>query len=267
MIVACSIVALVSLTLPVLAVRYGRLLGGLGQWAEAALWHPVASASMLLGLIVSGMEQGGPPMGTVPGGLLTLAFVVSVAWLVLRRRERMEMTGQILTSLMVVLIVASLIDVPNEANSIQTSPFFVLHFGLIFLGLGGFAVSFALSILFLIQRRRLKAKKLRGIQELPSMDVLDRLNVKTQGLGFVALTAGIAMGVFLAVERNSDIRMGDLTVWGSAAVWVWYAAGLHARLVGGWHGRSAAIFGTVGFGAVSLILAVAAVMVGSWHGA
>ena len=99
------------------------------------------------------------------------------------------------------------------------------------------------------------------------MDVLDRLNVKTQGLGFVALTAGIAMGVFLAVERNSDVRLGDLTVWGSAAVWVWYAAGLHARLIGGWHGRSAAIFGAVGFGAVSLILAVAAVMVGSWHGA
>ena len=267
MISVLSIVALLALTVPAMASRYSHRMGAIGPWVSASFWDIIANAFMLAALVLSGVQQGGPPMGTVPGGLLTLAFVVSLAWLVLKRRERMEMTGQILTSLMAVLIVASLIDVPNDAVSIQTSPFFVLHFGLIFLGLGGFTVSFALSALFLIQRRRLKAKQLHGIQELPSMDVLDRLNVRTQGLGFVALTAGIAMGVFLAVERNSNIQWSDLTVGGSAAVWVWYAAGLHARLIGGWHGRSAAIFGTIGFGAVALILGVTAVVVGSWHGA
>ena len=263
----CSIVALLALTVPVVAFRYRLRATPAGRWTSTDVWDLVANAAMLVGLVLLGIQQGGAPMGTVPGGLLTLAFVVSVAWLVLKRRDRMEMTGQILTSLMAVLIIASLFDVPGDTGSIQTSPFFVLHFGLIFLGMGGFAVSFALSMLFLIQRRRLKTKQLRGIEKLPSMDVLDRLNVRTQGLGFVALTAGIAMGVFLTLERNSDIRLDDLTVWGSAVVWVWYAAGLHARLVGGWHGRSAAIFGTVGFGAVSLLLAVAAVVAGSWHGA
>ena len=138
---------------------------------------------------------------------------------------------------------------------------------LIFLGIGCFAVSFALSALFLVQRRRLKTKRLQGIQELPSMEVLDKLNFRTQGFGFVALTAGVAMGVALAAERAGSLAMSDLTVWGTGTIWIWYAVGLHARLVGGWRGRTAAIFGTVGFGAVSLVLGVAVLLVGSWHGA
>ena len=206
-------------------------------------------------------------MSTVAGGLQTMALLVSAGWLVLRRRERMQAAGMILSSLAAVLVAASMVDVPGNSSDIQSSAFFVLHFGLIFLGLGGFALSFAISALFLIQRRRLKTKQLQGIQELPSMEVLDGLNFKTQGFGFVALTAGIAMGLVLAVERSSDLSGGDITVWGTAAVWVWYAVGLHARLIGGWRGHTAAIFGTVGFGALSLVLGVAVALVGSWHGA
>ena len=83
----------------------------------------------------------------------------------------------------------------------------------------------------------------------------------------MALTAGVAMGVALAAERAGSLAMSDLTVWGTGTIWIWYAVGLHARLVGGWRGRTAAIFGTVGFGAVSLVLGVAVLLVGSWHGA
>ena len=99
------------------------------------------------------------------------------------------------------------------------------------------------------------------------MEVLDGLNFRTQGFGFVALTAGIAMGIVLGIERTGSVSVGDITIWGSAAVWVWYAAGLHGRLLGGWRGRTAAVFGVVGFGAVSLIIGIAVMLVGSWHGA
>ena len=118
----------------------------------------------------------------------------------------------------------------------------------------------------MLQRRRLKNKNLSGIQELPALDTLDRLNFRTQGFGFVALTVGIAMGFFLAMETGSGRGLNGLTFWGTVSVWCWYAIGLQTRLMGGWRGKPAAVFGVVGFGGLSLILGLAALWAGGWHG-
>ena len=179
----------------------------------------------------------------------------------------MEAAGAILLSLAMVLLTASLVEPPGVVGPITESPFFTLHFGLIFLGLAGFALSFALSALFLIERRRLKRKLLEGLGELPSLDTLDRLNFQTQGLGFVALTVGIAMGIVLSLAGTGGrAGLGDLTVWGTGAIWLWYAAGLYARLFVGWRGRMAAVFGVIGFGGLGVVLVVATVLLGAWHG-
>ncbi|MGB0639429.1 MAG: cytochrome c biogenesis protein CcsA, partial [Myxococcota bacterium] len=137
---------------------------------------------------------------------------------------------------------------------------------LVFLGLGGFALSFALSTLFLVQRRRLKRKEFHDVGHLPSMETLDSLNFTTQCIGFAALTAGVAMGVFLLTQSSGTRGIDDITVWGTCAVWLWYAAGLHARVVLGWRGRTAAIFGVVGFGSLGAVLAVVTAFFGGWHG-
>ena len=157
-------------------------------------------------------------------------------------------------------------DPPAPASAGVDTPWFALHFGLIFLGYGGMALSFVVSAMFLVVRRRLKTKQLADIGSLPTLDSLDLLNFRATALGFVALTAGIAMGAFLLVESKGGRAAGDLTVWGSVAVWLWYAAGLHARLMLGWRGRLAAIFGVVGFGGLGLVLLIAGVLLGGWHG-
>jgi len=260
------ILALCALIVPVLGRGFARRQGSAPGIFASPSWAVIGIGCLVAGLVFSGLQLGSWPMITVQGGLQTLALLVAIGWVVLRSSERMEAAGIILSSLAGLLVAASLVEPPGLVTSGVTGPFFGLHFGLIFVGLGGFAVSFALSALFLLQQRRLKTKKLKGIQELPSMEVLDGLNFRTQGFGFVALTAGIAMGIVLAVERTGSADLGDLTIWGSGAVWAWYAAGLHGRLLGGWRGRTAAIFGVVGFGAVSLIIGIAVILVGSWHG-
>lgn len=217
-------------------------------------------------LVHLGWQSGEWPMVTVAGGLQTLALLVALAWLALRRTERMEAAGVILLSLVGVLILASLVDPPQEVTAGIESPFVALHLGLILLGLCGYAVSFALSALFLMLRRRLKNKMLDGISELPSLETLDRMNLRTQELGFVALTAGIAMGLLRAFEIEPSRAMDGVTTWGTGAVWLWYAVGLQTRLIGGWRGKTAAVFGVVGFVALSVVLALAVVWSGGWHG-
>jgi len=254
---------LVPLTGRVLADRRGSEPG----WASHGGWVPLSALLVLVALVSTGWDAGRLPMVTIRGGLLTVALLVVCGWAVLRRQPRLDAARDILSWLIVVLLGASLMDAPAPADVGVDTPWFALHFVLIFLGYAGMALSFVVSAMFLVVRRRLKRKQLSGIARLPSLDALDLLNFRSQSLGFVALTAGIAMGAFLLIQSHGGRAAGDLTVWGSIAVWLWYAAGLHARLVMGWRGRMGAVFGVVGFGGLGLILAIAGVLLGGWHGA
>ena len=103
-------------------------------------------------------------VATVAGGLQTVALLIALAWLGLRRRDRMEAAGSILLSLVAVLIAVSMLEPPSYADPGVESLYVALHLALIFLGMVGYAVSFALSALFLLQRHRLKKKLLDPAQ-------------------------------------------------------------------------------------------------------
>jgi ABC-type uncharacterized transport system permease subunit len=261
-----AIIALMCLVLPLGGVGFAHKRGQNPGISAHPFWVPAGIAALLTSLSLIGYREGAWPMATVQGGLQTVALCVAGGWLFLRNRERMEAAGTILLALVGMLITASLLDPPVRISSATQSPFFLMHLGLIFLGLGAFALSFALSVLFLVQRNRLKAKKLSGIQTLPSMDTLDRLNFRTQATGFVTLSVGIAMGFFLAIDIESSRGLSGMTFWGTVSVWLWYAVGLQTRLMSGWRGKVAAVFGVVGFCAISLILGLATLWVGGWHG-
>ena len=263
---AATIVALICLILPVVGRWYGRVRGGAPRWSTLGLWAPLGMGALVVSLVALGSSTSAWPVATVQGGLRTLALLVSAGWIVLRRSERMEAAGTILLSIVGLLVIASLFD-PVRATTPGTLGLFItIHLGLIFVGLGSFALSFALSVLYLVQRGRLKSKQLAGVRDLPSLDTLDRLNARTQGIGFVALTVGVTMGFFMALNSETGRGLSGLTFWGTVSVWGWYAVGLQSRLMGGWRGRSAAVFGVVGFCALGLIIGLAAVWRGGWHG-
>lgn len=261
------IAALAAFLIPLLGRAVARRRGAEMGWAGNRLWAPLAALLVGAALVGAGMEAARLPMVTIRGGLLTVALLVVCGWVLLRRQPQMDAARDILSALTIVLLLASLMDPPAPAESVIDTPWGILHFGFIFLGAGGMALSFVVSAMFLIVRRRLKNKQLEGIGRLPNLDALDLLNFRAQALGFVVWTAGIAMGAFLLVESQGGRAAGGLTVWGSLAVWVWCAAGLHARLVLGWRGRMGAIFGLVGFGGLGVILTLAGVLMGGWHGA
>jgi ABC-type uncharacterized transport system permease subunit len=141
--------------------------------------------------------------------------------------------------------------------------FLVLHVSLIFVGLAGFAISFCLSLLFLALRRRLKRKELQGLQDLPALDTIDALNFRAMVTGFVTISAGALIGGVWAWLHGFE---GDVTVWATVLVWLWYAVGLQGRVIGGWRGRFAALFGVVGFAGVAIALATLGALFGGWHG-
>src|SRR5207244_11753241 len=74
-----------------------------------------------------------------------------------------------------------------------------VHVVLSFLGDAVFALAFSASLLYLVQERRLKAHRGRGVLRfLPSLETLDRLNYACLVWGLVLLTLGIVSGIVWA---------------------------------------------------------------------
>ncbi|MGB3400608.1 MAG: c-type cytochrome biogenesis protein CcsB [Candidatus Deferrimicrobiaceae bacterium] len=126
-----------------------------------------------------------------------------------------------------------------------------VHVLLLFIGDAVFAVAFGAGIMYLIQEKQVKRKKMGPIfKRLPSLDVLDEVNYRCLTIGFPLLTMGIITGSIWAEYAWGSYWSWDPKETWSLITWLLYAALLHGRLTVGWRGRKAAILAIVGFGAI-----------------
>ena len=109
---------------------------------------------------------------------------------------------------------------------------------LAFLGNAFFALAFFLGIMYVIQDKYLKSRKLKGLYFiLPSLDTLDELNYKCLQYGFPLLTAAIITGAIWSEYATGNYwQWKHRQVW-SLITWFLYAALLHGRLTAGWRGK------------------------------
>jgi ABC-type uncharacterized transport system permease subunit len=256
-----AITAALAWLAPYLGGRFSRALPLFQSNAYFAVGICVHSSGLLLS-IFSAQKV---PFESMRFGLeaLSLWVVLGLAWL--RRQPQMEALGTLLLGLAFLLQAAAQLAPESGGGTAREGLWFPVHVGLILAGLGGLALSFSLSTVFLLVQRRLKQKRLAGIGRLPSLEVLDRRNYQSMSFGFVALTAGMAVGGMWGAT-HPDASMGPtLTIWGTLLLWMWYAAGLYTRLVAGWQGRLAAVFGVGGFLGLALMVGAAAAVLRGWH--
>jgi cytochrome c-type biogenesis protein CcsB len=120
-----------------------------------------------------------------------------------------------------------------------------------FFGYAAFAVSFAISLMYLFRRGAAEGKgaaKEQGL--LPPKKVLDELSYKAVAVGFPLLTLGILTGAAWANYAWGTYWSWDPKETWSLITWLVYAAYLHARFTAGWKGNRLAWLSVVGFGAV-----------------
>ena len=117
-----------------------------------------------------------------------------------------------------------------------------------FFGYAAFAVSFGISLLFLIQHRWERISG--GIGLLPNTKKLDEINYRAIVIGFPMLTVGIITGAAWANYAWGNYWSWDPKETWSLITWLIYAAFLHARVTRDWRGRRMAILSLIGFMAV-----------------
>jgi len=113
------------------------------------------------------------------------------------------------------------------------SNWLAIHVITCFLGYASFAVSFGISILFLIQE---EVSRQRGTPSkwLPSEAILDEINYKSIVIGFPMLTLGIVTGAAWANYAWGTYWSWDPKETWSLITWFVYAAFLHARFTRNW---------------------------------
>jgi ABC-type uncharacterized transport system permease subunit len=195
-----------------------------------------------------------------------LGAVIAYVWV---GTERMRALGLLLMPLAVVLLGIALVVPPHQVAALRGtgfSPWLPIHLALIFSGIGGFALSSGVGVLYLWVRDRLKKKKIQQVMWLPSLEALDRTQFRAMLFGFTFLTLGIGAGGAWAAATLQDAWSVDAKVWFTVLIWFWYGVALQVRLVLGRRGRWTALFSIVGFCGLVFSLFGVNLLLSGWHG-
>lgn len=179
-----------------------------------------------------------PLLSSTRDWMLVLAWVVVVLYLFLTSVDRDLAIGVFLLPLVLLLVGAAYFvsGAPNAALANDLGQvryaWAMLHASLLVFGIAGVLVGFVLSMMYLVQHRRLKRRQaLQNGLTLPSLARLARLNWWAVMISVPLLTLGMGVGVgltFLTEDRTlswtDPVVVGNAIAWlAMAALFVWLA--------------------------------------------
>ncbi|MCJ7501236.1 c-type cytochrome biogenesis protein CcsB [bacterium] len=201
------------------------------------------------------MGIGHAPLSNMYESMSFFALSVMAAYLVVEWKFKVKTLGAVVAPIAFIILAANALFFPDEIRPLVPalqSDWLLYHVITSFVSYGAFAVSFGISLLYLV---KMKAEK-GGLKEgsilamFPDLKVLDEVNYKSIAVGFPLLTLGIITGAAWANYAWGTYWSWDPKETWSLITWFIYAAYLHARLTRGWQGRRAALLSIVGFLAV-----------------
>jgi ABC-type uncharacterized transport system permease subunit len=196
------------------------------------------------------------PVEGIHFALSVVSMFVCFAYVLARLRYRVDVVGafvapQALAFLLASRFVGTISGEPRLRSALL--PFHVISN---VLGVALFTLACAAAVAYLLQDKRLKNKRLAGVERLPAVDALDRAEHRFLVAGFPLLTIGILTGQIWAREVESGGVTAIARAAFSYAAWLLIGTVLVLRAAAGWRGRRAA-FGTIaGFGLTMLVLAI-----------
>jgi cytochrome c-type biogenesis protein CcsB len=221
------------------------------RWGAWATWAGFAVHTA--GLLVRFAEAGYTPVTSLHEAMSFFAWCVVGIYLILQLRYDLPSLGAFASPVALIFVLAA-ITLPGDIEPLPAalqSYWLPVHVILIFIGDGAFALAAAAGVMYLIQERQLKHKRMGALfHRLPNLDVLDQLNYLCLTIGFPLLTVGIISGAIWAQQAWGTYWSWDPKETWSLITWFLYAALLHGRLTVGWRGRRAAVWALIGFASV-----------------
>ena len=244
-------------------VKPKEILGRLGHWfiCIGFLVHCGFTLNRYL-------EAGHTPITNLHESLSFFSMAVVGIFIAFESRYRVYILGSFVVPLALLILATSTAfsSVIPPLNPALKSKWLAVHTGMAFLGYAAFAISFGVSIMYLIQSHFLKKRKLGPMfQKLPPLDMLDDISYRCLTIGFPLLTFAIISGAIWAETAWGTYWSWDPKETWSLITWFIYAALLHGRLTTGWRGRKAAMLSIFGFAVVLFTFLGVNLLLGGLH--
>ncbi len=245
----------------------------LGQIATSMAYVTLLSTTMVL--ITRAGESGHAPFSNLYESMVLFVWATNVGYLAMEYRHKFKVLGAIVMLIeFFAMLSASML--PYRYKSIEPlnpalqnkwhwmmnalAPFGLqkyaigwldFHVFTTFIGYSAFAISFGVSIIYLVKNRYETNRRRNALVDaFPEAKVLDELSYRAIAWGFPFLAVGIVSGAVWANYAWGTYWSWDPKETWSLITWLIYAAYLHARVTRGWRGKRAAYLSIAGFLAV-----------------
>jgi ABC-type transport system involved in cytochrome c biogenesis permease subunit len=193
------------------------------------------------------------PYDDLYGSMSLFAWLLGVTYLGLEVLHRQRSVGAFVTLLLVIWIglLGWLVPQQQPVRPPAQGPLFAFHVTLNTWAYAAFALSFVLSLTFLVQNRLLRSRRLgAAFWRFPALDVLDRMARSSVYVGLAALVLGVAMGLIWRHRLTGGYSWGDPKVIITFAILVIYGAYLRLSRSTSWRGARAAALCAINFAVV-----------------
>lgn len=202
-------------------------------------------------------ETGHGPYTTSFEVALFLSWLVVVVYCFTHWKYKIKDLGSfVIPVAFLILLYATFLS--KEVVPFPESEFKVLltlHRTLSIIGFAAFAIAFGLGVMYLIQEKQVKSKKLGMMYfRMPSLEVLDNLIYKVVAIGFPLFTLGFLTGSIWNIQMNqmSFFSWDLMKTWPMVVGWVLYGFVFFGRQLAGWRGKKVAQGSVIGFVTVML---------------
>ena len=230
-----------------------------GRLATAALGAGVLAHTFLIGMQT--VEAGHAPLVGTSAAISAFVWLLGLSYLYVELSSDERAMGAFVAVLLVALDVIPALDpTVTPRPPLLRSPLFTVHVVSMLFAYASFALAFVLGITYVLLFNEIKAKHLGFFYaRLPSLHVLDAMNMRAVTVGWTFLTAGIIIGGLWALQADfrasPDPRAQAMTVLDpkilvALVCWGLYSFLLVARRAIGWGARRTAWLSAVGFAIV-----------------
>lgn len=176
-----------------------------------------------------------------------IAWAAVLFYLLIGPAYRVSFLGAFSAPLAVALGLIALLGVDDSprVTPLSRSAWVDFHAAIAILAYGAFGLAFVAGIMYLVQERQLKTRKLSSsFLLLPPIEQLDVINYRLILLGFIMLTAGM-IGGFISYRIVGHWTTPKI-VW-AVVVWLLYGLLIAARHLWSVRGRRSALISVLSF--------------------
>ena len=189
------------------------------------------------------------PYDDLFGSLSLFAWMLAATYLVLEAIHRRRAVGPFVLP---IVLVVFLLAHASEARPIKAppaqGPLFAFHVTLNILAYSAFALSFVLSVIFLLQNRRLRDHRLGMVGwRFPALDVLERMTRSSVLIGCGSLAAGMTAGFIWAHRLQGVYWDGDPKVIVTILILAAYIGYTFLAQTAAWRGARASVLCILNF--------------------